>query len=159
MLLRTKNNKGFTIIEVLIVLAIAAVIITIVLLAVPALQRNSRNTQRRNDVSAAIAAVSEYLNNNSGQYPASAAVAVASAKLGFYDVATEITGTTNGSAAVNSITSTTGLVISNYAKCPTSMPAADTAAVPMGANPTRRNFAAVYRIELSSGFQAQCVDM
>ena len=46
-----KNRKdGFTIIEVLIVLAIAGLIMLIVFLAVPALQRNSRNTQRKNDV-------------------------------------------------------------------------------------------------------------
>ncbi|HPW47952.1 MAG TPA: prepilin-type N-terminal cleavage/methylation domain-containing protein, partial [Candidatus Saccharibacteria bacterium] len=35
-----KDQKGFTIIEVLIVLAIAALILLIVFLAVPALQRN-----------------------------------------------------------------------------------------------------------------------
>ena len=38
------GNKGFTIVETLIVLAIAATIIIVVLLAVPALQRQSRNT-------------------------------------------------------------------------------------------------------------------
>ena len=38
------GNKGFTIVETLIVLAIAATIIVVVLLAVPALQRQSRNT-------------------------------------------------------------------------------------------------------------------
>ncbi len=41
---RKLNNKGFTIVETLIVLAIAATIIIVVLLAVPALQRQSRNT-------------------------------------------------------------------------------------------------------------------
>ena len=41
---RKLNNKGFTIVETLIVLAIAATIIVVVLLAVPALQRQSRNT-------------------------------------------------------------------------------------------------------------------
>lgn len=64
-----KNNQGFTIIEVLIVLAIAGLILLIVFLAVPALQRNSRNTQRRNDVSALLAGVQEYANNNNGALP------------------------------------------------------------------------------------------
>ncbi len=41
------KNEGFTIIEVMIVLAIAALILIIVLLAVPALQRNSKNTTLR----------------------------------------------------------------------------------------------------------------
>lgn len=61
-----KDNKGFTIIEVLIVLAIAGLIILIVFLAVPALQRNSRNTQRTTDVSRLASAVNECLNNNNG---------------------------------------------------------------------------------------------
>ena len=64
-----KRTEGFTIIEVLIVLAIAALILLIVFLAVPALQRNSRNTQRKNDVSALLGAVSEFGNNNSGVLP------------------------------------------------------------------------------------------
>jgi prepilin-type N-terminal cleavage/methylation domain-containing protein len=37
---KQKRQQGFTIIEVLIVLAIAALILLIVFLAVPALQRN-----------------------------------------------------------------------------------------------------------------------
>ena len=41
-----KRAEGFTIIEVLIVLAIAGLILLVVFLAVPALQRNARNTQR-----------------------------------------------------------------------------------------------------------------
>lgn len=62
-----KDEKGFTIIEVLIVLAIAGLIMLIVFLAVPALQRNSRNTQRTNDASRIAAAVNECLNNRNGR--------------------------------------------------------------------------------------------
>lgn len=61
-----KSNKGFTIIEVMIVLAIAALILVIVLLAVPALQRNSRNTAIKNDASAITGAVSTYQTDNDG---------------------------------------------------------------------------------------------
>lgn len=61
-----KKEEGFTIIEVLIVLAIAGLIMVIVFLAVPALQRNSRNTQRQNDASRSIAAINECTNNNNG---------------------------------------------------------------------------------------------
>lgn len=60
------KQKGFTIIEVLIVLAIAGLILLIVFLAVPALQRNSRNTQRKNDVSRVLGAAQEVINNNQG---------------------------------------------------------------------------------------------
>ena len=42
-----KSNQGFTIIEVMIVLAIAGLILLIVFLAVPALQRNGRNTTKK----------------------------------------------------------------------------------------------------------------
>ena len=61
-----KNVKGFTIIEVLIVLAIAGLIMLIVFLAVPALQRNSRNTQRSNDAARGAGAINECLTNNNG---------------------------------------------------------------------------------------------
>jgi prepilin-type N-terminal cleavage/methylation domain-containing protein len=61
-----KKNEGFTIIEVLIVLAIAGLIMLIVFLAVPALQRSSRNTGRKNDVSRVLTAVNEWVSNNSG---------------------------------------------------------------------------------------------
>jgi len=60
------NNRGFTIIEVLIVLAIAGLILLIVFLAVPALQRNQRNTSRNNEASRVSAAVTECLANRNG---------------------------------------------------------------------------------------------
>lgn len=66
---KLKNEKGFTIIEVLIVLAIAGLILLIVFLAVPALQRNSRNTQRREDIAKILGAISEFSNNNNGAMP------------------------------------------------------------------------------------------
>lgn len=62
-----KQQKGFTIIEVLIVLAIAGLILLIVFLAVPALQRNSRNTQRSGDASKVAGAISQCLSNRNGQ--------------------------------------------------------------------------------------------
>lgn len=73
MLTKLKNKKeGFTIIEVMIVLAIAGLIILIVLLAIPALQRNSRNTAMKNDASAVTAAVNEFKSNNDGINPSTA---------------------------------------------------------------------------------------
>ena len=64
-----KRQSGFTIIEVLIVLAIAGLIMLIVFLAVPALQRNARNNQRNRDVSALLGGMSEFVNNNNGTLP------------------------------------------------------------------------------------------
>lgn len=69
MLDKVKNRKqeGFTIIEVLIVLAIAGLIIAIVLIAVPNLQRSSRNTSIKNDANVAAGAVNEFVANNDGK--------------------------------------------------------------------------------------------
>lgn len=67
--LQKRNSEGFTIIEVMIVLAIAALILLIVLLAVPALQRNSRNTTIKNDASSVAGAVNTYESDNNGKLP------------------------------------------------------------------------------------------
>lgn len=69
--LKKSDNKGFTIIEVMIVLAIAGLVILIVLLAVPALQRNGRNTANKNDASSVAGGISEYRSNNDGANPTS----------------------------------------------------------------------------------------
>jgi prepilin-type N-terminal cleavage/methylation domain-containing protein len=66
-----KREKGFTIIEVLIVLAIAGVIMLVVFLAVPALQRNSHNTTRKSDVAHLAGLINEYAANNTGALPTS----------------------------------------------------------------------------------------
>lgn len=87
--IKSKRQEGFTIIEVMIVLVIAAVILLMVFLAVPALQRNSRNTQRKNDVANVLAAVSEYSSNNNGQLPSDQTEfdnkVMTNVKLGYYD--------------------------------------------------------------------------
>ena len=63
------NKKGFTIIEVVLVLAIAGLIFLMVFLALPALQRSQRDTQRKNDASRLRAAVTDYTSNNRGNLP------------------------------------------------------------------------------------------
>ena len=63
------NNKGFTIIEVVLVLAIAGLIFLMVFIALPALQRNQRDTQRKNDMSRLKTAIDNYKANNRGQIP------------------------------------------------------------------------------------------
>lgn len=64
-----QTSKGFTIIEVVLVLAIAGLIFLMVFIALPALQRNQRDTARKNDVSAVASAVSTYISNNRGTAP------------------------------------------------------------------------------------------
>lgn len=66
----SKNNKkGFTIIEVVLVLAIAGLIFLMVFIALPALQRSQRNTQRGNDISRFLTAANDYQTNNSNKTP------------------------------------------------------------------------------------------
>lgn len=64
-----KLQAGFTIIEVLIVLAIAGLILAIVFLAVPQLQRNARDNSRQNTLTRLKAEIETYAANNSGTYP------------------------------------------------------------------------------------------
>lgn len=73
--LTTKNRDGFTIIEVVLVLAIAALIFLIVFLAVPSLQRSQRDTQRRHDMSRFVSQVQQYQSNNTGAIPDGANIA------------------------------------------------------------------------------------
>ncbi|MBP5656758.1 prepilin-type N-terminal cleavage/methylation domain-containing protein [Candidatus Saccharibacteria bacterium] len=65
----TKNKKGFTIIEVVLVLAIAGLIFLMVFIALPALQRSQRNTQREDDLARIITGVNNYQTNNNGKVP------------------------------------------------------------------------------------------
>jgi prepilin-type N-terminal cleavage/methylation domain-containing protein len=67
--LRHRSN-GFTIIEVMVVLAIAGLIMLIVFLAIPALQRNTRNHDRKMAVTFAATAMEEYKADHGG-YPVS----------------------------------------------------------------------------------------
>ena len=64
-----RRKNGFTIIEVLIVLAIAGLIMLIVFLAVPALQRNSRNTSYKHEARRILASVTEFGTVNSNALP------------------------------------------------------------------------------------------
>lgn len=69
------KQKGFTIIEVVLVLAIAGLIFLIVFLALPQLQKSRRDTQRKNDVGRLLSSMENYASNNQGTYPDSTAIA------------------------------------------------------------------------------------
>ncbi len=64
-----KREEGFTIIEVVLVLAIAGLIFLVVFLALPQLQRSRRDTQRRSDAGRILAALETYSSNHNGAYP------------------------------------------------------------------------------------------
>lgn len=126
--IRNRKEKGFTIIEVLIVLAIAGLILLVVFLAVPALQRNARNTSRKEDVASIMGGVSEYVNNNNGNLPT--AVSGSSntltlgasgsnqvpVSLGYYD-AGQVTLATFAANGANNATTTDNVILVTGAKC------------------------------------------
>ena len=64
-----QKAKGFTIIEVVLVLAIAGLIFLMVFIALPALQRSQRDSARKNEVSAVGSAIGSYMSNNRNAQP------------------------------------------------------------------------------------------
>lgn len=65
----TGDRGGFTIIEVVLVLAIAGLIFLMVFIALPSLQRSQRDTQRRTMAANVQKAVIQYQTNNNGKLP------------------------------------------------------------------------------------------
>jgi hypothetical protein cdiviTM7_02704 len=61
------TKKGFTIIEVVLVLAIAGLIFLMVFLALPALQRSQRDAQRKQDIAMVVTALHNWKANNKGR--------------------------------------------------------------------------------------------
>ncbi len=70
-LLNKKKESGFTIIEVMIVLAIAGLILVVVLIAIPQLQRNQRNQARQATLARLTSEIQNYAGNNNGNIPES----------------------------------------------------------------------------------------
>jgi type IV pilus assembly protein PilA len=153
-MLSLKNNKkGFTIIEVLIVLAIAGVIMVVVFLAVPALQRNSRNNEYKTEAGRILAATSEFISNNNGTMPSGAANAttiLTSAgtpkNITALTITAALTAVTPGLQAATLVTG---------ASCPTTLSGASVTPVSSGST---RTFVVIFAIEGggNSNNLAQC---
>lgn len=71
-----KFRAGFTIIEVVLVLAVAGLIFLVVFSALPAMQVSSRDTQRRESISTLISKIKDFQTNNRGALPSGTDVAV-----------------------------------------------------------------------------------
>lgn len=138
-----KNNQGFTIIEVMIVLAIAGLILLIVLLAVPALQRNSRNTAIKNDASAVSAGVNEFKSNNDGSPPTGISATTVSGAAGSANVTIKLQGGTGVSATATPAVGAIGYALA--AACP-------------GTTASARTVAIYYPVETSAGSTVKCID-
>lgn len=152
---KTKRDEGFTIIEVLIVLAIAGLIMLIVFLAVPALQRNSRNTQRTNDASLIGGSVGECLANKNGQKSACDSLAELQA-IGL-DL-TKVTQLTTapvvsaGDPTMPAAGNTNQAAVGYTAKCNAAGDAVDT-------NGSDRQVVVLFRVETQSGDTGRCVEV
>jgi type IV pilus assembly protein PilA len=150
--LQKRKDAGFTIIEVLIVLAIAGLIMLVVFLAVPALQRNSRNTQYREEASRILGAYNENSSNNAGAVlSASVSTTAGSDAANVLAAAntkniTTITIEAQGGSTAPSLTSA---VIRTGAKCS----AANSATTNAGST---RQVVILFMVETTSGTQAQC---
>ena len=69
---KLKDAKGFTIIEVVLVLAIAGLIFLMVFIALPALQRSQRDSARKSEVGTVASAITSYQSNNRNSIPTAA---------------------------------------------------------------------------------------
>lgn len=64
---KIKKQEGFTLIEVMIVIAIAGLIMVVALIAIPQLQRNQRNNARQSIASRVVTELGNYAGNNNGE--------------------------------------------------------------------------------------------
>lgn len=67
--LRDSKQKGFTLIEVVLVLAIGGLIFLLAFLAFSQVQRNRRDAQRRQDARSMLAYIKEFATDNDGKRP------------------------------------------------------------------------------------------
>lgn len=113
-----RSGQGFTIIEVMIVLAIAGLIMLIVFLAVPALQRSARNTQRKTDVGRIASAATTVLSNNNNTLSSLTTTALQNevgSSLSYYQQSQITVGAPSASPA--NTTSTNSVVVYPGAVC------------------------------------------
>lgn len=91
------NSRGFTIIEVVLVLAIAGLIFLMVFIALPALQKGQRDAQRKNDLSRISTQISNYSGSNRGNIPqSSGTTTITTPTLGFVTKYLDGSGATAG---------------------------------------------------------------
>lgn len=153
--IKNKIQKGFTIIEVMIVLAIAGVIIMMVFLAIPALQRNNRNTQIRNDAASVLGYVNEYSTNKNGALPLYINADVTNGKVSMganADSASVVGVIRSGVKVTNGTTmpaDTGEIAIALNSKCNSDGSGLETGNV-------NRAYAAMFQVETAGGSTSQC---
>jgi prepilin-type N-terminal cleavage/methylation domain-containing protein len=152
--LQKRKEAGFTIIEVLIVLAIAGLIMLVVFLAVPALNRNSHNNQFKTEANNLLSAYQEASNNAGGASLSASADGAGDALT--VKSAANAKNINNVSIIAKTTTAQTpalgAAVFVLGTKC-----TAQNSNVPDTTNTTSRNVSLIYTIEASGGTSYQCV--
>lgn len=145
-----KKKNGFTIIEVVLVLAIAGLIFLMVFIALPALQASQRDTARKNDANIVAAGVTQYISNNRGSFPSNTTL-LASYVENVSDNTTSVNVSTNvGAGSTSPIDGV--IVVTQKATCDTSTNTSQTLA-----SGTTRQFTVVTKLE-SGGGAYYCLD-
>jgi prepilin-type N-terminal cleavage/methylation domain-containing protein len=144
-----RNKKGFTIIEVMIVLAIAGLIMAIVFLAVPALQRNAHNNSRRSDASHLAGLVNEYAANHAGALPTTIGTAATDLNVSTENWAIMTAPVTADMGANNTFGSTATMRVNRTYTCNSSTNTLS------GGN--ARTFSISYQVETSGAATNACI--
>lgn len=100
-----QKQNGFTLIEIVIVLAIAALIMVIVFLAVQGAQRAQRDNTNKSAAGQALAQAEQFLANSSGTFPTPTVVVPATYLAGIR--------TSNGGAPTSSTSNTSAATAAN----------------------------------------------
>lgn len=163
----TKQSlNGFTIIEVLIVLSISGLILLLSLYMIPTLQRNSRNSSKKNDISVIFDQLSTFQSNHSGAMPTALDDFLRHANLSYYDKSsvsftdvnspslssdiTIVTATGGIANITNAYTDVDKVAIFNYRKCNPDMTGATSNTAGY------RDIVALYAIETRTGSESKC---
>lgn len=164
--MKTTKNQGFTIIEVLIVLAIAGLIMVVVFMAVPAMRRNFRNSARTRDATYVASQRLQYNIENKvtaslppGGYDCSPPTTTklfcgyVVKGLTYYDPS-DVTFWANGSTiptTISSVTDTETIRTETFLKCNDTNTAATTD------NATWYDMVVLYAVETGGGVQTKCL--
>lgn len=157
---RLGSKNGFTVLEVMFVLAIAGIILMLVLQAIPMLMRNSRNNRRKQDVSVVLEAISHWELNNSGDmpsWPTDNFMQYSASKLSYYDTSnlTVTAGDPHNTLYYKpGITNVDALEVHNYAKCDPATPGGYT-----NNDSGYNDVVALYAIETGGGSQPKCQEL
>jgi prepilin-type N-terminal cleavage/methylation domain-containing protein len=144
----TRNKQGFTLIELVIVLAIAALIIAGVLLAVGGAQRSQRDSSTKSAAAQVAQALENAASNNNGVVPNTALAAsyLTNVKDGNGNAPSFVAAPNAGAASTNP-----GIIYAGQAKC--SGGSGVTGTIVAG---TTRQYAVTYWVE--NGGQNVCLD-